>query len=98
MLEVQLPGYTEKYGHDLTASHTVDVVTTANASPTYHVDLAHSDGVIPDASYDCFLLPNTLSFFRELDACLRHALRVVKPGGVILASGREGPCAPSAWA
>ncbi|MDO8795259.1 MAG: methyltransferase domain-containing protein [Vicinamibacterales bacterium] len=86
VLEIQLPGYTEQYGHDVTASHTVDVVTTANPSPSYHVDLAHSDGVIPDASYDCFLLPNTLSFLRDLEGCLRQALRVVKPGGVILAS------------
>ena len=78
VLEIQLPGYTEKYGHDLTASHTVDVVTTANPSPSYHVDLAHADGVIPDASYDCFL--------RDLEGCLRQARRVVRPGGVILAS------------
>src|SRR5262249_19709806 len=37
-------------------------------------------------SYDCFLLPNTLSHLRDLRACLQQALRVVKPGGVILAS------------
>ena len=78
VLEIQLPGYTEKYGHDLTASHTVDVVTTFNPTPSYHVDLAHADGVIPDASYDCFL--------RDLEGCLRQARRVVRPGGVILAS------------
>ena len=42
--------------------------------------------MIPDRAYDCLLLPNTLPHFRELDRCLAHALRVVRPGGTILAS------------
>jgi SAM-dependent methyltransferase len=42
--------------------------------------------MIPTGRYDCFLLPNTLQHLRELDECLRHALRIVKPGGVLLAS------------
>ena len=49
-------------------------------------DLAHSDHVLPDSAYDCLLLPQTLPHLRELDLCLRHAWRVVRPGGVILAS------------
>ena len=53
-------------------------------APTYLCDLAHSDGILPSASYDCLLLPNTLQHLRELDACLRNALRTVRPGGVIL--------------
>ena len=86
VLEVQSSGYTHRYGSALTASDSVDIVTTFNATPTYLVDLALSDNVIPSASYDCFLLPNTLNMLRDVEACMRQALRVVKPGGVILAT------------
>lgn len=86
VLEVQSSGYTEQYGHALTARHSVDIVTRFNASPTYLVDLARADGVIPDGDYDCFLLPNTLSGLRDIEPCLRNALRVVRPGGVVLAT------------
>ena len=42
--------------------------------------------MIADDSYDCLLLPNTLPHFRELDRCLTQAARVVRPGGIVLAS------------
>ena len=41
---------------------------------------------MPSEAYDCFLLPCTLQHFRELELCLRNVLRLVKPGGVILAN------------
>jgi SAM-dependent methyltransferase len=41
---------------------------------------------VPSEAYDCFLLPCTLQHFRELELCLRNVLRLVKPGGVILAN------------
>lgn len=84
VLEIQLPGYTERFGHGVTAAHSVDIVPTF--APTYVCDLAQSKGIIPDASYDCFLLPNTLCVLRDIEGCLRHALRVVRPGGMILAT------------
>jgi len=86
VLEIEDPGHTRQYGHDLTATDSVNIVAGTYAHLTYLVDLAQSEGVIPDDSYDCFLLPNTLCVRRDIEACLRHALRVVKPGGVILAS------------
>ena len=55
-------------------------------APTYLCDFAHCGDVIPDGAYDCVLLPNTLPHLRELDLALGHALRVVRPGGTILAS------------
>ena len=86
VLEIQSDDYTRIYGSALTATDSVDIVTTFNANPTYLTDLALADGVIPSASYDCFLLPNTLCVLRDLEGCLRQALRVIKPGGVILAA------------
>lgn len=84
VLEVQCSGYTSRYGHDLVESHTVDIVP--DFGTTYVCDLAKSGGVIPSNYYDCFLLPNTLSVLRNIEACLGEALRVVKPGGAVLGS------------
>jgi SAM-dependent methyltransferase len=84
VLEVQMRTFTRRFGHDLARTDTFDIVP--HADPTFLCDLATSDGIIPTAAYDCLLLPNTLQHFRDLDACLRNALRVVRPGGVILAS------------
>jgi len=84
VLEIQVPGYTHRYGHHIRHAHSVDI--NPDFQPTFLCDLAKSEDVIPDTSYDCFLLPNTLQHLRNLEGCLRHALRVIKPGGVILAS------------
>lgn len=84
VLEVQVAGVTKRHGRHLGRIDTVDI--NGQFSPTYLCDLAASEGVIPSDTYDCFVMPNTLSFLRDLDGCLRHALRVVKPGGVILAT------------
>ncbi len=86
VLEIQSSDYTHRYGRALTATDSIDVVTTFNAQPTYLVDLAASEDVIPSSSYDCFLMPNTLNMLRDVEACMRQALRVIKPGGVILAT------------
>src|SRR4030095_1782745 len=59
--------------------------TTASFPPTYLCDLAAAD-IVPSASYDCFLLPNTLCFLRHLEIALCHARRIVRPGGLILAT------------
>lgn len=84
VLEVQTSGHTERFGHDVTRADTFDIVP--QFSQTYLCDVAHCEDVIPSHAYDCLLLPNTLPHFRELDLALAHALRIVRPGGTILAS------------
>jgi hypothetical protein len=84
VLEIQMPGHALRYGSNLRVVHSVDI--DPQQRPTYVCDLAQSKGIIPDDRYDCFLLPNTLSNLRDIEGCLRQALRTVKPGGVILAS------------
>ncbi len=83
VLEVQVPSYTRTYGHDVETSHTVDIDSKFGA--TYTCDLADARQ-IPSDSYDCFLAPNTLQHVVDLPAALQTMLRVVKPGGWILAS------------
>jgi len=84
VLEIDQNVYTRRCGHDLGIVHSVDI--DASSNPTYLCDIAHSESVLPSEAYDCFLLPCTLQHFRELELCLRNVLRVVKPGGVILAN------------
>ena len=84
VLEIQRPIYATRFGSDLGSVHTVDI--DGQYQPTYHCDLAKSADVIPADRYDCFLMPNTLSVLRDVETCLREALRVIKPGGTILAT------------
>jgi hypothetical protein len=84
VLEIQVNSYTKQFGHDLTRTDTLDI--SGQFSPTYHCDLADADSIVPPGTYDCFLLPNTLTHIERLDEALVQALRIVKPGGVILAS------------
>jgi SAM-dependent methyltransferase len=81
---VQGPGYTRRFGHGVTLSESVDISPDVGA--TYTCDLAEADRVIPLARFDCFLLPNTLYALRDLEQALKQSLRLVRPGGTILAS------------
>jgi len=83
VLEVQVPSYTRTYGQRVEASHTVDINPAFGA--TYTCDLADAPQ-IPSDGYDCFLAPNTLQHVADLSAVLRTMLRVIKPGGYVLAS------------
>jgi len=83
VLEVQVPAYTRTYGRDVQTAHTVDI--DPRFSATYTCDLADA-AQIPSDSYDCFLAPQTLQHVSDLDGVLKTMLRVVKPGGHILAS------------
>lgn len=85
VLEIDRNIYTQRYGHDLHTTHSFDI--DPKSEPTFLCDLAHSEEVIPSEAYDCVLLPCTLAYLRDIEACLRNILRVVKPGGVILANG-----------
>ncbi len=83
VLEIQTKDHIRRYGTDVVAADTLDIVPAFH--PTYCCDLAQASQV-PSGSYDCFLLPNTLCFLRDLDAALREARRIVRAGGAILAT------------
>jgi hypothetical protein len=84
VLEVQTDSYTQRFGRGIRRSDTFDIVPSPDV--TYVCDFAHCETAIPDRAYDCLLLPNTLPHFRELEPALSNAMRVVRPGGTILAS------------
>lgn len=83
VLEVQLPSYTRRFGQRVEESHSVDINPEFGA--TYTCDLADAPQ-IPGDYYDCFLLPNTLQHVETLRPALRTMLRVIRPGGTLLAS------------
>jgi hypothetical protein len=84
VLEIQNPVYTERYGVGVEEAHSVDI--DGEFGPTIVCDLAKAEGVIPSDTYDCFLLPYTLLVVRDLEGALRNAMRIVKPGGVVMAT------------
>jgi len=84
VLEIQDSIYTRKYGVGVTRADSIDIA--AQFGPTIVCDLAKAEGVIPSNTYDCFLLPYTLLVVQGLEAALRNAMRVVKPGGTVLAT------------
>lgn len=83
VLEIQTRDHTRKYGARVSAADTLDI--SPEFHPTFYCDLAAAS-IVPDGSYDCFLLPNTLPFLRNLDDALRETRRIVRPGGTILAT------------
>jgi hypothetical protein len=85
VLEIQVNSYTKRFGRNVARADTIDINPAFDA--TYTCDLAHSAGIVPSDAYDCFLLPNTLSVMRDVEGCLREALRIIRPGGTILAAG-----------
>jgi hypothetical protein len=84
VLEIQNPVYTERYGVGVQQADSVDI--DGQFGPTIVCDLAKAEGVIPSDAYDCFLLPYTLLVVKDLEGALRNAMRIVKPGGTVLAT------------
>jgi peptidoglycan/xylan/chitin deacetylase (PgdA/CDA1 family) len=83
VLEVKDSGYTLAFGSDRVTACDVLDVDPVNARATVIADLSRAD-VIVEASYDCFILTQTLGVIYDVAESLRHAVRVLKPGGVLL--------------
>jgi SAM-dependent methyltransferase len=84
VLEVKDSGYTGRFGHALTERAVLDV-DPANRHATHVADLADGAG-LPEGAFDCFLLTQTLQYVFDVRAALRQAHRVLRPGGVLLAT------------
>ncbi|PYQ23654.1 MAG: hypothetical protein DMF81_07985 [Acidobacteria bacterium] len=85
VLEVQEPDYTRRFGGDrVTRSDVVDL-DPANPRATLAADLRRA-AAIADDSYDCFILTQTLHVIDDVRAALAESRRILKPGGVLLAT------------
>jgi SAM-dependent methyltransferase len=84
VLEVKEGAYTERYGSALERCDVLDIDKT-NARATVIADLTAAD-LIPSDTYDCFILTQTLQFIYDLRSAISHAHRILRPGGVLLAT------------
>ena len=84
VLEIQGTAYTQVCGHNVRRSDSIDI--DPQHGTTFVCDLAASERVLASNAYDCFLLPNTLNHLKDPVASLQQALRVIRPGGTILAT------------
>lgn len=100
VLEVKDSGYTDRFGHDVRGRAVLDV-DAENELATHVADLAQADS-LPSATFDCFVLTQTLQYVFDPAAALRHARRILRPGGVLLAtlpvtSKLSDPPLPDYW-
>ncbi len=84
VLEVKDASYTRRYGTGVERSEVLDVDPT-NREATIVADLAAADAV-PAGQFDCFVLTQTLQLIPDVRAAITHAYRILRPGGVLLAT------------
>lgn len=83
-LEVKNGQYIHRFGSGLTRVEVLDI-EAGNPAATIVADLACANGIASD-QFDCFVLTQTLQFIYDLPAAVRHARRILRPGGVLLAT------------
>lgn len=84
MLEIQSLVYTGRHGHRATSRDVLDI-DPDNEIATVVADLSAADSIESDR-FDCFLLPQTLHLIYEMRDAIFHAHRILKPGGMLLAT------------
>lgn len=82
VLELLDDSYTRRFGTGVEHGDVLDI-DEGNPNATIVADLARADAV-PSASFDCFILTQTLQFVYDLPAAVGHVSRILKPGGIVL--------------
>lgn len=84
VLEIAAPDYTRRFGSDV---ETVEVLTATEGSSeaTILADLTDAPH-IPDDTFDCAIVTQTLQFVYDVRAALATVHRILAPGGVLLAT------------
>lgn len=103
VLEIADASYTQKYGGSrVEISDVLDVVED-NRQATIVADLTHAEHVSSD-TFDCVILTQTLHFIYDVRSAIRTIHRILKPGGVLLATfpgisqiGCKGCCDHWCW-
>jgi SAM-dependent methyltransferase len=85
VLEVGDNEYTLRFGGAKVSQSDVLHVSEGNPQATIVGDLAAGDN-IPAGAFDCVILTQTLQLIYDLRAAIRTLHRVLKPGGVVLAT------------
>lgn len=85
VLEVAEPTYTRWYGGEDVERGDVLHAAPGNPEATIVGDLTTGEG-IPAETFDCFVMTQTLPFIYDVQAAVRGAHRLLRPGGVVLAT------------
>jgi SAM-dependent methyltransferase len=85
VLEIGDRTYTERLGADRVTQSEVLHLWPGNPVATIVADLTRADKIASD-SFDCIILTQTLQFIYDFRGALRHVTRILKPGGVLLAT------------
>jgi SAM-dependent methyltransferase len=85
VLEVEDDAYTRTFGGNRVCHCDVLHVSPDHSRATIIADLTHAPH-IPSDSYDCIILTQTLQYIYDTPAALATLYRILKPGGVLLAT------------
>jgi SAM-dependent methyltransferase len=85
VLEIGDRVYTQKYGGDQVTTSDVLHVTEGNPAATIVGDITNAPQ-IPSDTFDCFILTQTIQLIYDLPSALNTIYRILKPGGVVLAT------------
>jgi hypothetical protein len=85
VMEVGDDSYMCQFGGDRVLQKDILHVAEGNPAATIVADLARADH-IPSNRFDCIILTQTLHLVYNVDAALQTLLRILKPGGVLLAT------------
>ncbi len=85
VLEIGDNTYTRRFGGELVTESQVLHVQEGNPRATIVADLTSSNPIASD-SFDCVILTQTLQFIYDTRAAIRTLYRILKPGGILLAT------------
>lgn len=85
VLEIGDDAYTKRFGGRRVTAANVLHVNASNANAAYVGDLSDAPH-IPSDHFDCFILTQTLHLIYDLRAAIGTIYRILKPGGVLLAT------------
>lgn len=85
VLEIADDGYTQRFGGRRVSRSDVLHYTNDNPKATIVADLTDARG-IPSNAFDCIILTQTLQFIYDLRSTVMTLHRILKPGGVLLAT------------
>ena len=83
VMEIKDRGYTMQFGGSKVDKSEVLDIDQGNSSATIVADLSHAP-ILPDNTYDCLIVTQTLQFISDFKDALRTCHRILKPGGTLL--------------
>ena len=85
VVEIGDDAYTRRFGGDLVTRSDILHVNADNPRATIVADLASAEQIPPD-SFDCVIVTQTLHLIYDVAAAVRTIHRILRPGGVCLAT------------